>query len=534
MPPTLRQTEALLRAAGMSAAAAKRIAPQRLAAMATLSPEGTSTMPFPAPAPAPAKPSATNLTRALQRFAPDYERVVDTGSDRSARPVTVAELLRARAAIAEGPELDAETFDADLELARSALAEIDQLIADRRAAQAREAAAAQPVDGQDMDAIARHARGHRSSAPQATGPAFRNVDTGQVIRAFRGSERLAPAQHDDPTYGLGDLVRAHVTGDWSAIPAETRANMAGLGAGGGFLVPPDFAPTVIDLARHKARVMQAGAMTMPMPRGTLTIATIDSDPKPAWRGELMPFATSQGSYGQIVLSTKVLGVLVPLSIELVESAANINDLVLGQVTEQMALMLDAAAMAGAGTQAQPTGILPKLLSENIIPVGAALDPATAYSKWGTAIGRCLAANAELANLSVLHNSDVEVALDNLVDTQHQPLRPSPNYASIRDRGAVYTANGIATEGDPASTYSLIGDFSQVLFGMQQNLQLEVSKTGGYVASQAVDLPLGQSIAVGDQVDAFSRGMYLIRAMMMVDVAIIRPSFFSQVADIRFA
>ena len=131
------------------------------------------------------------------------------------------------------------------------------------------------------------------------------------------------------------------------------------------------------------------------------------------------------------------------------------------------------------------------------------------------------ANAELSDLSILHNSDVETALDNLQDAQYQPLRPTPNYASIKQRGGVMVANGILTEGTPAATYSLVGDFSQLLLAVQQSLMIEVSREGSYVDGETVT-------------NAFSHGQVLIRALVFMDVAVLRRDFFAQVDDIRFA
>lgn len=521
MPLTLRQTEALLRAAGMSAAAAKRIAPQRLAELATLSPEGTRTMPFPAPAPAPAQPSTTNLTRALQRFAPDHARVADPGTERSARPVTVAELLRARAAIAEGPELDAETFDADLELARSALAEIDQLIATRRAAEADAARTAQPVAGQEADAWYRNRAAGQGAGEAASDPMMiRDAATGQLVRTYAASERLERS-YAPPPIGLGTWMRAAVTGRWDQVPDQVRAASIGIGTSGGFLVPPMMSSEIVDLARAQTRVMQAGSRTMPMPAGTMTIAVVDRDPEPAWRAENSAFAVSQGQYGQIVMSARMIGAIVPLSIELVTMASNVDQLVTSQLSAAIALAIDAACIAADGTQNQPCGILPKIPAGNVIPVGAALSAGNAYPAYGQAIGKCLAANAELGRLAVLHNSNVDVALDALVDTLGQPLRPTPNFASIRDRGGLYVANGIATTGTPASSYAVVGDFSSLLVGMTQEMMIEVSREGGYVES-------------GSTKSAFAQGQVLIRAYTMMDCAVLRPSFFAKVDDIRFA
>jgi len=456
---------------------------------------------------------SANLKLALKRWAPAYADAIESGK----APVHV--LQKATADISNGAIEDincmtARDGDEAMDLHRKAVPELTNLIIDKKAAQLAAARTARPVDGQDGSF------GMPGFSAYSPAPVFRDAATGAVVKSYRHGERIAPASAAGADYGIGDIVKAAVTGDWSRVPTTVKAGAAGIGPAGGFLVAPEMAGFVIDLARAQARVMQAGALTIPMERGTLSIATVDSDPTPAWKAENAHFAVDQGKYGQVVLASKTLGVIVPLSLELVTTAANVNEIVTSQLTKRMALTLDAAAISGDGTQNQPRGIVSHLPAGNIVEVGAPLASGTAYGKWGAAIGKTLAANAELGSLSVLHNSDVSTALDDLVDTLGQPLRPTPNYASIANRNAVYIANGIPTTS--GSTFSLVGDFNQVIIGTTQSLTLEVSREGGY------------KNADGSDGNAFSQGQVLVRAYMMIDVAIQRPNFFAQVNDIQFA
>jgi HK97 family phage major capsid protein len=490
---TIRSIEGQLRAAGKSRAESKRMAGQ----WASLQSEkkGNPMM-------------SSNLQRALSKFAPAYRRIAENDSGRFGGP-SLNELIRARAAIADGPDVaSAGTFSADLALAREGAAELDRLIARKKSEQLEAMRGARPVAGQDV-----HSAGGWGGAPL-----LRDVQTGRKIRAYRHDEPVA-SDGGQPDFGIGDVTRACITGDWSRIPSHVRAGAAGIGAAGGFLIAPELAGYVIDLARAKARVLQAGAQTVPMVNGNLTVAIVTGDPVASWKAENAAFAVSQGSYGEITLTTKTLGVIVPLSLELVMSAANLNDVVTTQLVKALGLELDSACISADGTLNTPRGIVAHLPADNIVPVGASLAAATAYSYYGSAIGKCLAANAEIDSLSILQNSDVDTALDGLVDTLYQPLRPSPNFAKIADAGRKYVANGIVTSGTPASTYAVVGDFSQVLIGMQQSLMIEVSREGGY--------GVGESAG-----NAFAQGQVLLRALIMCDVAILRPTWFAQISDIR--
>lgn len=454
---------------------------------------------------------STTLSRALTKFAPRFRHIAEFPNTANLSNLTVTTLRAARETIAEGPDPMDENFDADHKLCRAAIKELNDMIADRQYRETESARTARPVAGQEVSG---------SFGAWGGAPLLRDAHTGRAIRTYRADEPIA-SNGGAPDWGIGDMVRAACTGDWSRLPSHVRAGSAGIGSGGGFLIPSELSGHVVDLARAKARVLEAGAQTMPMDRGNLSVAVVTGDPEGSWRAENAAFAVSRGAYGRIDMVSKTLGVIVPLSLELVMSAANVNELVTGQITQKLGLQLDQAAIAGDGTQDTPRGILSWLPDENIVPVGATLASATAYGHWGASIGKVLAANADLSELSILHNSDVETAIDGLQDTMYQPLRPTPNYAAIKNAGRVYVANGIKTEGTPPSTYSIVGDFRQVLFGMQQSLMIEISRDGSYESD-------------GSMVNAFSRGQVLIRAMIMCDIAVLRPDHFAEVGDIRFS
>jgi HK97 family phage major capsid protein len=347
---------------------------------------------------------------------------------------------------------------------------------------------------------------------------FKDLPSGRILRTLRADEPMNQIGFR-PDYGIGDLVRAATTGDWSRLPSPIhRAGSAGIGPAGGLLVPPELAGWIVDLARAEAQVLRAGAITVEMPAGNLSIGTVVSDPMPQWKSENAWIAVSGGAYGRIEMTARMLSAIVPISIELATSAANINDLLNKQLVEQMGLRLDTAAIFGDGTQNTPKGII-NIAGVGNVSVGAM---PTNYSAFNTGIGLCLAANARLQNLSVLMNSDVSTLLSGLTDTLGQPLRAPPNYQKIRDRGAEYLANSILSAGTPKSTFALIGDFTNVIIGMQQNITLEVSREGGY---QNPDASVGS---------AFGQGQILVRAYMMVDVAVQRPAFFTQVSNIHLS
>ena len=135
------------------------------------------------------------------------------------------------------------------------------------------------------------------------GPAW-SRDAGTVD----GHERLS----------FGRMLRGIVTGEWDDASAERRVMSEGVLADGGYLVPTPLSTEIIDLARAQARVIQAGARTVPMTSSTLKMAKVLSDPEPGWRGENQPIPEDELTFGLSELRSHTLAVIVKSSRELLE------------------------------------------------------------------------------------------------------------------------------------------------------------------------------------------------------------------------
>jgi HK97 family phage major capsid protein len=106
---------------------------------------------------------------------------------------------------------------------------------------------------------------------------------------------------------VGKYIRGLAPGRWDGADAEKRAMVEGTLSAGGYLVPTPLSGTVIDVARNKARVMQAGAMTIPMSSASLKIARATADITPTWRAEGAALTATQQPFDNVVLTPKSLG-----------------------------------------------------------------------------------------------------------------------------------------------------------------------------------------------------------------------------------
>ena len=138
----------------------------------------------------------------------------------------------------------------------------------------------------------------------------------------------------------------------------TKALFTGSGSAGGFLVPPDIAPGVIELIRAKSVVREAGPLVIPMPRGTMTMPGQASAETASYGAEGKAIQASQPSFNKIVATYKKLTAKVPVSNDMVRYAdPAIDGIVRNSIVRTLALRQDLAFLLGDGTQDAPRGFV---------------------------------------------------------------------------------------------------------------------------------------------------------------------------------
>lgn len=177
-------------------------------------------------------------------------------------------------------------------------------------------------------------------------------------QTFLGATRAQGAipEGEDDNLSVGKVIKAMVTGDWRGADRESAAiknAMSGAGAGG-ILLPTTTSAQIIDLARAKTRVLEAGAQIVPMDARTVVVPRLTGDPTPAWRAENAAVAEVDAAMDGVTLSAKTLACIVRISRELVEDT-DVEDVVRNSVAAAIAVKWDYAALYGAGTN-EPTGV----------------------------------------------------------------------------------------------------------------------------------------------------------------------------------
>lgn len=370
--------------------------------------------------------------------------------------------------------------------------------------------------------VGRHDVGppNHGAAGEGRGMRFRDLGTGQELRALLPDQPLTACFPGVEPMSIGRCLHAILTNRTAELSdAERRSMLGASDTGGGYLLAPQLASQVLDLARAASVSVKAGAQTVPMTGSEMHLARIGGDATGHWRPETVAVTASDVTFDRLTLKPKTLSAIVPASIELLEDAPNGASVIEGALQAALGLAVDQAILTGTGAASEPLGIRNHTGVNAITAVGTPAD----YSKITAAIGDVLGANfpGDVSELAwILHPRDGQT-FDGLQDTTDQPLRPTPWVEKLR---RLYTTSLPTTEGVGTNeSVSILGDFRQVLIAARtRGLVVRVLDAGQVTHSD------------GGTINAASQLMRLIVAYLRVDVAVLRPTWFTLLTGITTA
>lgn len=352
------------------------------------------------------------------------------------------------------------------------------------------------------------------------GPVFRDVHTGKVYRSFSNKDRLADygERAEEPLrLNAGHIAMRAVTGAWpEEIAEEARAMSIGSDSGGGYLVPELVSREIIDLARAQSVLMRAGARTLLMDQGTIDLARIETDPTFQWKAENNSFSPYDLTLGRVRLTAKTVGTIIPLSEELYQDAANISDVLNMAIAGGLAAELDRVGLHGSGSGAEPQGIYG---ASGINTYDLSAVPSS-YDFVSFAVDKVREDNHE-PNAMIAHPRTYG-QLDRLKEaTTNSPLTPPRSYQGLQHYPTSNVRIDMDNLGSPTTasntSNAFIGKFDEMLFGVRLGLQIYASRDGFDGTN-----------------NAFRNFQVLVRAVMRVDVALLRPAAFCVARDIQAA
>jgi HK97 family phage major capsid protein len=350
--------------------------------------------------------------------------------------------------------------------------------------------------------------GSAAARAESSGPTFGTAD-GRQVRGLLAKDKLFDSlgSNQRQDLSLTRTLRGLILGDWTGAEEEHRALGSLSGTTGGFLVPTPLSATVIDLARNKSVVLDAGAITIPMESSELTIVKVAGDPRGYWRPEHASITESDPTFEPVNLKAVSLGCLVRISIELLEDATNLSDIVERTIAEALAIELDRVALLGSGV-GEPRGLAntPSLASLSLGTNGAT---PTNYDKFSEAVEAVQTANGSPS--VVVFSPRTQGTLDRLKDTTGQPLQAPESFKNLRKLVSNQIPTDLVQGTATNASLALVGDFTQLAIGMRTQLILEASRVSG---------------------DAFEKMDVLIRGYLRADIAVMRPSHFAKILGIK--
>lgn len=415
--------------------------------------------------------------------------------------MTVAEMSAARAKHIDAMAVLAKLADLtdaqvkEFDDAEAAVKALDASIARTKTAEALQATLAQPVGVTTKTAATVKSDAYEKDSSIVVGGMLRMmaVAKGHMNQAVE----TAIAQ-----YGENHPV--------ALAMVQTKAQNTMTGSAGGFVIPPDFVDSIIPLLYAKTVVRQAGALTMPMPNGTMTIPKMTGGSAASWIGEAQAIGESGPAWGQVVATAHKLAALVPVSNDQMRYAMPQYDTMLrNDIVKQISLAEDAAFIRGIGTQYSPKGLKSFALSGQTITSTYAYTLTTVNNELAGLVNKLESANLPLSNVGWLMSPRTKNYLLNVLNgngfyvyktemTAQKTLLGYPFYTTTE------IPNTLTIGGNANCSELYLVDFGETMILESRQLEFAISTEGTYKDANGV------------MQSAFQNDLTIIRAIMAED------------------
>lgn len=313
---------------------------------------------------------------------------------------------------------------------------------------------------------------------------------------------------------LSNIIRGHVTGDWSRASQERdemRDIMSGQsGEFGGIVIPNALSMEIIDLARNQSRVVQAGARSFDMDTRSVTIPRLKKDAAASFRGEGEEIPKSQLEFGEQSMKANVLAGIVEVSIEALEDSPIIEETIKNSLASSLALGMDYNALFGDGI-GKPLGVFsfPNVQYVDLTGDGQKIS-SVVYTPFSKAVTKIRDVNGDPT--VAIFSARTDGAIDLLEDGDFNPRIPPQSYQDLRKLVTNQVPNDLTFGTSENASCAIIGDFKKLLFGMRTGVTIEMNRLGGDDRN-------------------FSKMIVQIRAYMRFDTTLLKPDHFCVVRGI---
>jgi HK97 family phage major capsid protein len=231
---------------------------------------------------------------------------------------------------------------------------------------------------------------------------------------------------------------------------------------------------VIDRARNASRIIQAGAMTLPMEASEVHLPRLDTGLSGVWRAEGVQITPEIPAFGRITLKARTCAALALISQELLDDLSPQGlALIQNEMIQAIALKLDYAALSGAGAESEPLGIAntpggatQQLADDGAVPVD-----------WDWALGAI--GGVEGANgdpTAVIYSARTATSLRKMktgLSGDKTPLLMPERVAQLRHLVSNQIADDLTWGSSDATSEAYVGDFSNVIIGSRLGLRVRI-------------------------------------------------------------
>lgn len=253
---------------------------------------------------------------------------------------------------------------------------------------------------------------------------------------------------------------------------ERKAYVSTTGPGGDFAVPGAVVARVLEAVRAQQRLIQAGAMTLPMRAESVRIPSWDTPPTAGWAAPSSALPSDGGSLKAVELHAKSVGAVASLEVELIEDSGDnldaLDAVVTNEVARAIAAAVDAAGLFGAGNNAEPLGLASVPGINTVTAVGTPTD----YGFAADAVFEVENDNHECR--SVIYSPRTKKTLAKLPTgiSGDATQLPAPDYWQALQRLVTTAVPGDQGAGSDESS-ALFGDFTRVVIGYRPSQQVRI-------------------------------------------------------------
>lgn len=320
--------------------------------------------------------------------------------------------------------------------------------------------------------------------------------------ALRSSESLVSRLGLNKNLDLGKFVRGMVTGNWENADEEKRSYTT---TATGVLIPSVLSAEIIDAARNVSLFTSAGVPVVPMEAGNLKIAKVKKDPTFKFKAEgVAADENSDFELDSVDLKAKTIYGYAYVSLEAIESAKNLTDIIMQAFSQSMANGIDLGLLYGQyNSQSKPETFAPAGIM-NDADVNTITATNNAYNDFIKAIGAVRRANGNPTAMGI--NAETEELLNLLTDNNGNYLEAPKVVADLQK----IVSNQLKSD-ETAGNDALVFDPKAMVIGVQNDIRIRM---------------------ITDSDECIKKGLVAFQIYSMVDGTATRPTHITKITGIK--